>query len=530
MVRRFFPSIRPVSINGPSDLRETRHLDTSDVLHAHYVSCDKRTCYVPCLRLLLTAWAGRVTIDILPDDVLLHIFHFVRVICADSMRFPNYRRRGKNMVRWPPSWWHPIVHVCRNWRSVVFASPRFFDVRLVCNPTTRVELMDVWPPLPIIITNGVYFPLPEDCNFDVAIVHRNRVGKISLHLTSSQLQRLASVMQEPFPALVHLKLKLRKHPSHPAPALPHGFLAESAPRLQSLRLESISFPALPKLLLSTTDLIRLELCYIPHAGYISPEVLITALAVLANLEFLTIEFEFPPSPRDQEGRPPPPLTCITLPALTSFTFKGIGEYMEDLVAHVDAPLLDFIQITFFHQPMFEIPQLAQFMRRTTRLKAPNEARVHLDNVGVWVKFLPQAGAFDKGSVLGISCKVLKWQLSSLAQLLTSFFPSIYMVEQLYIFPTHVLPSRWPDDAENTQWLEFFHPFTAVKDLYVSKEFVRSIAPALQDLVGERVRDVLPDLESLFWGTLQSSQGDIAQFVTARQLLGRPIAVSHWKGQ
>ena len=39
---------------------------------------DKRTSFVSCLQLLLTMWAGHVTIDILPDDVLLCIFYFIR--------------------------------------------------------------------------------------------------------------------------------------------------------------------------------------------------------------------------------------------------------------------------------------------------------------------------------------------------------------------------------------------------------------------------------------------------------------------
>ena len=55
----------------------------------HVSSCDKRTSYVPCLQLLLTVWAGRVTINILPDDVLLLIFHFDRVTYLDRLR--DYR-------------------------------------------------------------------------------------------------------------------------------------------------------------------------------------------------------------------------------------------------------------------------------------------------------------------------------------------------------------------------------------------------------------------------------------------------------
>ena len=105
-----------------------------------------------------------------------------------------------------------------------------------------------------------------------------------------------------------------------------------------------------------------------------------------------------------------------------------------------------------------------------------------------------------------------------------------MVEHLYIYGPRYLPSQWQDDIENMQWLEIFHPFTAVKNLYVSKEFAQCIAPALQELVGERVTEVLPALESLFLEELQPSgpvQEAIGQFVAARQLLGHPVAVSHW---
>jgi hypothetical protein len=84
-----------------------------------------------------------------------------------------------------------------------------------------------------------------------------------------------------------------------------------------------------------------------------------------------------------------------------------------------------------------------------------------------------------------------------------------------------------------EWLEIFRPFTAVKNLYVIKGLAHHIAPALQDLVGERVTDVLPALESLFFeGLLPSGpvQEAIGRFVAARQLLGRPVAVSRWKDE
>ena len=231
----------------------------------------------------------------------------------------------------------------------------------------------IWPPLPIILTDTINSPIPRDYDFDAAIVHHTRVCEINLHLTRSQLLQLASAMQEQCLALMHLRLDFAHFYSYPypAPALPDGFLGGSAPRLQTLELDSIPFPALPKLLLSATDLVRLTLLNIPHAGYFSPEVIVTSLAALANLRSLTIEFKFRRSSPEERRPLTPTLARTVLPALTRFQFLGVTECLEDFVARIDAPFLDSISITFFHRLIFDArdtPQLAQFMRRTARLE------------------------------------------------------------------------------------------------------------------------------------------------------------------
>jgi hypothetical protein len=61
----------------------------------------------------------------------------------------------------------------------------------------------------------------------------------------------------------------------------------------------------------------------------------------------------------------------------------------------------------------------------------------------------------------------------------------------------------------------------------------SIAPALQELVGERVIEVLPALQSLFLQERDPSgpvQEAIGKFVAAQQLASYPIIVSHWDGR
>ena len=169
----------------------------------------------------------------LPEDVLLRIFYFGRLTYLDEERgsFPGFR------LFWR---WHRLAHVCHRWRSVVFGSPNFLDLRLVCPPGRRMELADIWPPFPIVVTNINSKHKLEDYDFDATIVHHDRVCQITLlGLTSPRLQRLASAMQVQFQALIDLTLFSLDR--HPALALPDGFLGGSGPRLQSLQFHFIPF-------------------------------------------------------------------------------------------------------------------------------------------------------------------------------------------------------------------------------------------------------------------------------------------------
>ena len=73
-----------------------------------------------------------------------------------------------------------------------------------------------------------------------------------------------------------------------------------------------------------------------------------------------------------------------------------------------------------------------------------------------------------------------------------------MVEVLYIEHQYSELVSKNDAIEDTLlWLQLLLPFTAVKNLYQSKEFSPSIAAALQELVGDRIIEVLPSLQNIF---------------------------------
>ena len=67
--------------------------------------------------------------------------------------------------------------------------------------------------------------------------------------------------------------------------------------------------------------------------------------------------------------------CSVLPVLTTFWFKGVTEYLEDLVACIDAPQLNSLGITFFSDIVFDTPQLVQFINRTPVSEALEKARI-----------------------------------------------------------------------------------------------------------------------------------------------------------
>ena len=474
------------------------------------------------LRRSITAnWydTGQVTIGILPEDILLVIFDYY-VAKADKFKYEG---------------WQMLVHVCQKWRYVVFRSPLRLNLRILCSAGRPMRAkLAVWPPFPIVIKQ--YGRSILNCEDDIipALRHNNRVCKIDLSIPSSLLGTVFAAMQKAFVALEDLWLKAR-HGDYMAPVVSDSFLGGSAPhlRLRHLSLTRIPFPfpVLRKLPLVAPNLVILTLRDNPHSGYSSPEAMATCLSALSRLEQLDIGFRSPRSRPPQEGRHPP-YTCSVLPALTELKFIGVSEYLEDLVTRINAPLLNQLHITFFHQLIFDTPQLAQFISRTPKLKAYNGARVIFSGSRATIT-LPRRG--NLGLRLGISCRQSDWQLLSMAQVCTSSFPQalIAMLEHLSILEDISLRPLWKDDLESDQWLEFFHPFITVKNLYLSRAFVPRIVPTLQELVGERVTEVLPNLQSIF---LQDGQGlgfdpeARRQFIAARQHSSHPIAISHWSGQ
>jgi hypothetical protein len=338
------------------------------------------------------------------------------------------------------------------------------------------------------------------------------------------LEKVLAAMQVPFPELTIMQLFSHGETLSVIP-VPDSFMGGSAPRLQYFSFSGIPFPGLPKLLSSATHLAYLWLCDIPHSGYFSPEAVVALLSVLSSLEILSLGFQSPQSRPDWESRILPPPKRSILPALDQFRFKGVTEYVEDLVVFIDAPQLNSLYITFFNQIDFDTPRLAQFINRTPKLRK-RDAHVQFNDTFAGVGLPPGSRTLE----IEISCREPDWQLSSVAQVCNSSLHPLSAVEDLYIEHRYS-ELVWKNEAiEGTQWLELLLPFTAVKNLYLSKEFAPGIAATLQELVGARITEVLPSLHDIFVEGLEPSgpfHENIEQFVAARQLSDHPIAISVW---
>src|SRR5712671_3512136 len=469
-----------------------------------------------------------MTIHVLPDDALVEIFSF----------YVNAQTSESD--------WRRLVHVCRRWRYVVFSSPHRLNLRLAYKGMRPLRTtLDTWPPLPLVILRqykaGVdhkHYLLNRLWSSNIAAAlesgHDNRISKIHLYsIPSSHWGKIAATMQKPFPELTSLTISALSTGASPVLVIPDLFLGGSAPRLRSLQLRNCSFPGIQKLLLSASDLVTLHLCDIPDSGYISPQAMVTALSMMTRLEYLLLDSCSPRFLPDPASRPQPPLVRLVLPALTKLEFQGVHEYLEDLVAQIDAPLLGNFKVTFFMDLNFEVRQLPRFISHAEKFKKLGYATIFPSKK--WIAFfISVPGDYGDSSHLSIKCKRLDLQLSSLAQVFTSFSPLLSVLERLEIQEGvphwQDLRPRWEDDIGSTQWRRLLDPFTAVKSLYISDGAVFCVCDALNEFPA-----VLPALQSLtLW---RPPPGDarktVGTFVATRHRSGHPVSVysqgsRYWK--
>ncbi|KAH9956822.1 hypothetical protein BGW80DRAFT_1386065 [Lactifluus volemus] len=125
------------------------------------------------------------------------------------------------------------------------------------------------------------------------------------------------------------------------------------------------------------------------------------------------------------------------------------------------------------------------------------------------------------------CDRVDWQVSSVAQICNQLSFVLSSIDQLSISE-----QGWDSlvGMGNTQWLELFQPFTAVRTLRIFNTIPSPILSGLQWFSGGSATQVLPALEELQLSRYRASYLKNLPFVVARQRSDHPLVVRKLRDQ
>jgi hypothetical protein len=428
-----------------------------------------------------------------------------------------------------PHLWPRLVHICREWRRIIFAtqrkSQRPLHLRLFFTHGTPVlKTLGYWPTLSIVMNYGGFPvldpPGPEDeCDITAALRHSDRVSSISLTITSSLLEKFTAI-ERPFSKLKDLFLLSRDGMQL---TLPSYFQWGS--HLRRLRLTGVVIPALLQRISSSRCLVEIQLHFykISCTKDLSPEAFANALSGMPQLRSLSLHF---PPTLIYMAIPPPSVKRAILPALTRLDFRGITGYLGDLVARIDAPRLRDIEITFSNNFLLirDVPRLGKFMDRIKMQKLHRKAEVLFSESSVSLSLTqPGAPTCLKVQVL---CEPLGGQVYSMVQICSHFSAFLSRVEDVHISTTQ--PSSGHDN-NCEQWLKLIRRFGGAKRLHLAGDHSTNVVRALP-LLDERGENVLAALHKLcirepepHYAPLREA---VVPFIQSYRLSGHCIAVEY----
>ena len=442
----------------------------------------------------------------LPDNVLLEIFDHYRFFHDPSLA-----------LVWQ---WHLLAQVCRRWQQIIYGSPRRLDVRILCvNKTPVREKLSIWPHLPIALDYS-FFGRPTRLEYEnviAALEHPDRICYVRFYGHHSPLEKVATMMQKSFPALKSLTLHAVSFDG--IASLSADFLGGSAPSLREISLTFISFPALPTLLSSTSDLVRLNLCRLPTTGYISPEAMVTCLAALPRLKTFSLQFGSTTSLPSEIN--PPPTTRSVLPALTDFNFEGSSQYLEAIVVRIDGPQLSRIVLHYHDQ--VDDPQAVQLSKFIDRSGGPKpilsmNARLTIFSYKVTFSLYSRLSSESGPARTVIFYEQIRWHINRVVQILGQISSASNVVHlKIELGEDHQL-----GDARDIGWHLLLQTFSTIRTLRVSWNLALRVAFELEVIAGCMLAGTLPPFDLIYFE--HQPTPSIPKFVAARQLSGRPVTI------
>jgi hypothetical protein len=300
-----------------------------------------------------------------------------------------------------------------------------------------------------------------------------------------------------------------------------------APNLRRLTLYGIDLPIGPSLLNSTTGLLTLSLTQIRYSRYFRPQYLVTRLQGLPHLEELSIGFTSPVSLPSGEGLGEELLSArtlpVTLPSLRRLTFRGVDDYLDDLVARINTPHLEQLDLTLLFDPAFTLANLTKFIHRTEGFGfLVSRVSFNKDGPSIDLRHYEQRGVEKIG--IHVNCKPLDWQIDSATQVCSALGKITSAVEDLTLdLGVDGMPSNWENTLDSTLWHELLLPFVGVKKLHIGPSLKFELSEALQPNAGGAVLEILPQLQELeVQLEIDHATKAFSALVETRESVGRPV--------
>ena len=427
--------------------------------------------------------------------------------------------------------WRKPAHVCRRWRHIIYNSCSYLDMRLILrNNSPLIDTLSHLPPLPLVIDysdkTGTITRKDED-NVHVGLQRHGRVLRVALRAPSSSLRMWLKPMNKLFPRLGDLSL-FSTTTEEAYLILPETL---QAPKLRHLALHGIALPMGLPLLSSAIALSTLSLTHIGASCYFPPGHLVSQLRGLPHLEELSIGFATPlPLPSAELRTIHLPIPPVTLPTLKRFTFRGVGFYLDNLVAQVNAPLLERLSLTLFFQLDFTLVNLTEFTHRIEGFRCLI-SRVNFDKDGVSLDADHSESQGIGKLSLRVNCEPLDWQIDSATQVCSALGNVLSAVEKLTLdLDMDGMPSDWENTIDDnvdklglSQWHELLRQFLGVKKLHIGSSLTLELSEALGSVVGESVLELLPELEELeVHLEADRARKAFSEFVKNRESVRHPV--------
>jgi hypothetical protein len=342
-------------------------------------------------------------------------------------------------------------------------------------------------------------------------------------IPAMNLQKVITVIDEEYPILEYLVIMGWSGGNSTMLMFPETF---QAPHLCHLMLIGFTLPITSRLLTTAVGLVTLYLIMDHPSTYFHPNTLLRWLSSIPLLETLVIGFLHPVPSRDIERQLSQMLimTPIPLPNLHSFGVRGVNTYLEALVHRITTPRLQKLQIDFFHQQMFSVPCLLQFLNTTENLRF-DSAKFQFFREEVYVEVYPHGEAEMYALALKVYCWHLDWQVSSVAQFFDSLGQIFSEVEHLTLeHKEHSLSSEEHNEVDHTKWHKLLGSFRNVRTIRIDNGLVGELSRCLELDDGEFVLELLPELEELTYSGSGNTGDGFTSFINACQNTGRPITL------